>query len=473
MPFPRRRRSIRTRLTLAAVAVTILMLVVASCALVLIERRALKIGVDEALRQTADNLAPIRPEGGAIPGAGDPEDSFTQFLDPDGNLVASTPNTARGSAISFRPGAIHGTAITEARLDHPAGLFRILVRTVDTPDGPLVLVVGKNLDDVNESVHVLVAALALVTPALALLLGGLSWWLIGRTLRPVHAIQREVRDISGNQLHRRVPVPDTDDEISDLARTMNDMLERVETASDRQQQFVDDASHELRTPLTRMIIELDVALTQAVPEPPAATLRQLHGDAIDLRRLLEDLLYLARNTRPGTVFSEVVDLDDIALDAAAKARTGSTIRIDTSGVSAAPTRGEARSLSRAVDNVVSNAVRHGRTIVAVTTATDGVRSVVIVDDDGDGIPAADRHRVFDRFTRLDVARGRDYGGAGLGLAIVQEIVIRHHGTVSISDSPRGGCRFTISLPSSGDDDRDLAVPPRDSSVRVPADPTMA
>lgn len=310
-----------------------------------------------------------------------------------------------------------------------------------------MLVVGKNLDDVTEGVHALIAALAVVSPALILLLGGLSWCLIGPTLRPVDEIRREVENIGGGELHRRVPVPDTDDEIATLAHTMNAMLARVQETSDQKQQFVDDASHELRTPLTRMITELDVALVHPHQEHPNETLRRVHAGATELHRLLEDLLFLARSSQTRSIPPNEVDLDDIVLAVAADARTTSKLTIDTGGVTAGPTRGDSRALTRAIANIVANGIHHAHTTVSLTVRADHDTSWVIVDDDGNGIAPDDRERVFERFTRLDEARDRDAGGAGLSLAIAREIIQRHVGGITISDSPTGGARFMISLPS--------------------------
>lgn len=296
----------------------------------------------------------------------------------------------------------------------------------------------------------LITALAVVSPVLILLFAGLAWWLVGRTLRPVDGIQREVQTIGGSELYRRVPVPSTNDEIAGLARTMNEMLARVEAATEQQQRFVDDASHELRTPLTRMIAELDVALAHPETEDAGVTVRRIHDDATDLRALLEDLLFLARNTNDGRVPNVEVDLDDVARAVAANARGSTKTRIDTSAVAAASTRGDARALHRAIANVVANAARHAASTVSISLEERNGRAHVVIDDDGGGVPPQHRQRVFERFTRLDEARSRDGGGVGLGLAIAKEIVTRHGGTITVSDSPSGGARFEIVLPTARD-----------------------
>ena len=446
MRLARPRPTIRTRLTIAATAIMLLMLAVASVAILTIQRRALTAGVDEALRQRADNLQPIDPGATVLPGEGDPQDSFAQLLDSRGSVTAASANV-RGAPPAAHPkpqGA--GSHYATPRLNRPDGRYRVYIRRISTPDGTRFLVVGKNLDDVTESVRILLITLAGVSPILGLLLGALAWWLTGRTLRPVEAIRREVQGIRGGELHRRVPVPDRDDEIAELARTMNSMLERVEAASLRQQQFVDDASHELRTPLTRMVTDLEVSIAHPEQEPPAATMQRLLEETTGLQQLLLDLLYLARSSHD-LLRVEEVDLDDIALSCARDVRHRTDMAVDTSGVAAARVRGDGRALTRAVSNLLENAARHARSRVAISTATVNGTCHVVIDDDGTGIAAADRHRVFERFTRLDDARSRNDGGAGLGLAIVQDIAARHGGVVTVDDAPLGGARFTFAIPT--------------------------
>ena len=442
----RLRPTIRTRLTVAATAIMLLMLAVASLTIISIERRVLTTGVDEALRQRADNLEPVDPANPSLPGEGDPQDSFVQLLDVDGSVMAASDNAiglpAADRSAAGRRSPHHSTT----QIDRLDGRFRIYVRPVLTSDGRRYLVVGKNLDDVTESVHVLVVSLASVSPILGLLLGALAWWLTGRTLRPVEAIRQEVQGIHGGELHRRVSVPDTDDEIAGLARTMNGMLARVEAASLRQQQFVDDASHELRTPLTRMVTDLEVSLAHPDQEPAEATMRRLLEETADLQQLLGDLLYVARSSHDLGHAVEI-DLDDLALTAARQVRERGGVTVDTSGVEAARTRGDERMLARALSNLLQNAAHHARSRIAVATTTVEGMCEVRIDDDGPGIAVADRARVFERFTRLDDARTRDAGGTGLGLAIVQDIASRHEGRVTIGDSPLGGARVTLAVPT--------------------------
>jgi signal transduction histidine kinase len=303
---------------------------------------------------------------------------------------------------------------------------------------------GATLDDIDESVALLSVSLAVAVPAGAARLAGGVWVLVGRTLRPVEAIRREVAAIGGGDLHHRVPVPPTGDEVSRLATTMNDMLERVGHASRRQARFVADASHELRSPLTRIRSELEVDLAHPATADPLATHRSVLDETVAMQQLVDDLLLLARSDTAQPLRRETVDLAEIVHDHARRAsEDGRLIEEDIRPVEVS---GNPRDLHRAVGNVIANAARHARTRVAVTLAPDDGDAVVRVDDDGPGIPADDRARVFDRFTRLDESRSSGTGGAGLGLAITRDVVSRHGGTVTIDDAPLGGARFELRLP---------------------------
>ena len=165
-----------------------------------------------------------------------------------------------------------------------------------------------------------------------------------------------------------------------------------------------------------------------------------------LQGLVDALLLLARLEEGAKLAHQVVDLDDLALDEVHRSRPGD-IQLDGSAIGPARVHGDPRLLGQVVRNLVDNAVRHARSRVSVSLAARGSTVELIVDDDGHGIAARDFARVFDRFVRLDEARARDEGGAGLGLAIVREIVDLHDGTVTVGEAPDGGARFTVVLPA--------------------------
>ena len=445
----RRLDTVRSRLTLLATLVVALMLVVSAFGLVAVQRRLLTNGIDDALRQRADNLQVDAVLGvPTLPTEGDPQDSFLQLVDASGQLVAASANVGAlpAAVAALRPGekqVIHTVRLSALGGDE----FRVLARPLPSDAPARTFVVAKNLDDVNESAHILTLSLALSIPVVLSLLAALIWWLTGRTLRPVELIREEVASIQGTELARRVPVPGSFDEISRLARTMNAMLDRVELAANRERMFVADASHELRSPLTRIRCDLELGIGHPEALDPDTTFRNLLGDVIVLQDLVDDLLFLARS-ESGTLAgpSTPVDLDDVVLEEASRLRERGRVRVDTSKLSAARVHGDRSQLARAIRNLADNAERHARTSVRFELREHGGRSELAVHDDGPGIPAQLHGKVFERFARLDEARSRDGGGAGLGLAIVRDIVTRHAGTVTITSSAGEGARFLVSLP---------------------------
>jgi signal transduction histidine kinase len=443
--------TVRSRLTLLATAMVAAVLVSSGIGLVGVQRSLLTRGIDEALRQRADNLQPDIEAGAfgtELPGEGDHEDSFLQLVDDRGAVVAATANV-RGMAAAVPPLPRGAEARFRAVFDVAlsAQKFRVLASPVRSGSGGRTLVVAKNLDDVNESVRILTASLALAIPVVVALLAFLVWWLTGRVLRPVEAIRSEVASIQATELHRRVPVPGTYDEISRLARTMNAMLDRVEHAIERQRRFVADASHELRSPLTRIRADLEVAIAYPDTLDPETVYRGLLADTIGLQELVDDLLLHARLGSGSTSRPRAqVDLDDLLLTEAWRLRERSLVRVDTSAVSAARVLGDAKQLDRAIRNLTSNAERHARTTVTLELQEETEHSVLVVADDGPGIPAEHHATVFQRFTRLDGARSRDAGGSGLGLAIVHDIVAGHGGTIVVASTDGQGARFVVTLP---------------------------
>ena len=317
------------------------------------------------------------------------------------------------------------------------------------PDGQYTVVAASPLEDVRRSVQTLASSLWVGIPLLVVLVGIVTWWLVGRALRPVERMRQEVEEISHTTLYRRIDEPATDDEVARLAHTMNDMLDRLDAAQQRQRQFVSDASHELRSPLATIRTTVEVASLhpQRADWPGVATTVLSESERLD--ELVADLLALAKLDETGNGGAprrlQAVDLDDLVLTDVARLRTlGHIVRAD--GVSAARVDGDPGQLARLVRNLLDNAARHAASIVIVTLSEDGGQAVLRVDDDGPGIPAEDRERIFERFTRVDEGRARRQGGAGLGLSLVKVISVAHGGTVTASDAPAGGARFEVRLP---------------------------
>ncbi|MEU5878271.1 ATP-binding protein [Spirillospora sp. NPDC047279] len=294
----------------------------------------------------------------------------------------------------------------------------------------------------------------------ALLLGLVAleiWRAVGRTLRPVARIEAEMAEITASDLSRRMPVPDTGDEVARLARTLNGTLDRLERSAEQQRQFVSDASHELRTPITGLRTRIEVALADPADTDLVGTLKDALRDAERLHNIVADLLALARLDSGADGDREVVDLG--ALAAAEVERREPRVPVATRLRPGVLVEGNRLQLARALVNLLANADRHAAASVEVSVRADGDEAVLEVRDDGPGIPPEERERVFERFTRLDAARDRDAGGTGLGLPIARDIVTAHGGRLFVGDragGALGGARLIARLPLRAPSDGDAA-----------------
>ena len=448
-----RRGAVRTRTTLLATVVSGTALVLGSGLLLFTLDQSLHRAGDDLARGRVLDLAAQAKQGNLsaslenISGEGD---DVGQVYDDQGSVLAASPNIAGQPPIydGVAPtGAPEQRILRGAPDDDEAEDYRVWVLGVDTATGPVTVLAGASLESVSEASLTLRRDLVVGVPLLIGLVALGTWVVIGRTLRPVEDIRTEVAAIGDDELDRRVPVPAADDEISRLAVTMNQMLARLEDASLRQRAFVADASHELQSPITALRTQLEVALAHQEDDWPGLATRLL-GDTDQMERLVRDLLFLARTSSPnGVGRHNLVDLDDVVMEEAARIRLVTSAAIDTSRVSAAPVTGDADELRRLVRNLVENAARHalGRVTLSLSLSVDDnfVRFDVV--DDGPGVAPDDLERVFDRFTTVETARSRGTG-TGLGLAIVRAIAVRHGGTVEAVDSGQGG-HFVLRLPS--------------------------
>ena len=450
---PRRQwRTMRVRTTAGAAVVVGLALLIGAAVLVGVLRRSLEDNVKTSVQLRAKDVAGLldsgaSPEDLAVEAKPDDDISLVQVLDGTGAVVVSSSNVAGQPAVAD----LHDGGTTRVRgiSVSPEDRYRVVAASTAPGRGPaLTVLAARSLEPLEETITRVTRALGVGLPILLLLVALTTWTVVGRALRPVEAIGAEVRSITESGLDRRVPEPRTDDEIGRLARTMNEMLVRLQGARDRQREFVSDASHELRSPIASIRHQLEVALAH----PEATDLPTLARDLLDedlrMQQVVEDLLLLARTDEGAApVVREQVDLDDLALDGARRVRTQCSVRVDTSGVRAARVSGDLDQLARAVRNLVDNAVRHASSQIQIGVRVDGETAVLTVDDDGPGVPSDDRARVFERFTRLDHARARPSGGSGLGLAIVARVAEAHGGTARCADAPGGGARFELRLPA--------------------------
>ncbi len=440
--------SVRLRVAVAATLVVALALTIGATALVRLQEGSLRKDVETSARLTSREIAARVADGSfgrrlAVPRG---ESLLAQVVDGSGEIVASSANVSDDPRISTAVPGPSGTKVLTVQGYHEAQHpLRVVARRVTTGGQDYLVYVAASLGSVSRSTASLEQLLAIGLPILALLAGVLSWFVVGRALRPVEAIRREVEVIGGEDLHRRVPEPSVADEIGRLAHTMNAMLGRLEIATERQQRFVADASHELRSPLTGIRAQLEVDLAYGDRADWSQTAAEVLDDTIRLQRLVDDLLLLAAADASALDRAHVaLDLDEIVLAEARRARNATAIPIDTTAVSGAQVRGNADQLGRAVRNLLDNAGRHAASRIEVTLVETDGNAVLTVADDGPGVPPEERDRIFERFARHDASRRRADGGTGLGLAIVREVATAHDGTIELAPGP--GARFILRLP---------------------------
>jgi signal transduction histidine kinase len=349
-----------------------------------------------------------------------PTDVGYEIRSPDGVLIAGTPGFYA-----------------------EVGSVFVGTQEVATPTGIFTVKVASPLDGVRRTVDTVEGYLTIGIAVLVVLVGASVWLVVRRALRPVDEMRAEVDAISHGTLHHRVAVPETHDEIARLAQTMNAMLDRLESSSTRQREFVSDASHELRSPLAAMRAALEVTPPGAgAPDWPALR-AELLDESRRMEALVGGLLELARADDP--IAGPAVDTTEIAEVVADEVARPRPVPVRLGPVADVAVQGRADQLGRVVRNLLDNATRYARSRIDVSVVDRADAVVLTVDDDGPGIPPADRERVLDRFTRLDDARSREDGGAGLGLAIVKAIAERVDGAVRVAEAPLGGARIEVRL----------------------------
>jgi len=305
---------------------------------------------------------------------------------------------------------------------------------------------------------------------------GVGWWLSGRALRPVRRITATAKEISGSDLSRRIHATGPDDELRQLADTVDAMLSRLDDAFDAQRRLVDDASHELRNPLAIIQTNVEAVLSRedVTPAERAQASQVIARATTRMTRLVEDLLASSRRAAPAFTESDV-DLASVAREAADELallaeQSGVTLRRDTAA--GGSIIGDRDALRRAMANLISNAVRFSPEggDVLLTTGRRGDWGYVAVRDHGVGIAAQDQRRVFDRFYRGDGHTSHD-GHAGLGLAIVRQIVESHGGHASLFSALGAGSTFVLWLPLAPerpDSVRETTAAPTDFNPLTPA-----
>jgi len=441
--------TLRARIAVTAALAVALAIVVSAFAVYSATGSALREDVDRSLREQARAPArelfsprrrPDRKFGGRVPGRFGGAGAFVQLIDANGTAL-SLPNTEEALPVSAGAARVAREGGREDLSTVRVGDVEVRVLTVPVQAG-LALQVARPLNEVDDTLDALRTRLALICLGGVALAGVLGLVVAARGVRPVQALAGSVDHVARTgDLAHRIPVSG-DDEPARLARRFNEMLASLEQARQAQDQLVADASHELRTPLTALRANVEL-LASGAPLDDQERGRLLEDLTVQLDGvggLVGDLVELARGDRPVTA-PVPVDLEEVVHDAAARARAfwpSADIRVQggTAGV-----MGDPDALSRAVGNLIDNAVKYGGGGPVEVALADGE---VTVRDHGPGVPEADRERVFARFWRSPQARSRP--GTGLGLAIVRQVAAGHGGTVSVEDAPGGGALFRLRIP---------------------------
>ncbi|MEV0345507.1 HAMP domain-containing sensor histidine kinase [Nonomuraea sp. NPDC050680] len=265
---------------------------------------------------------------------------------------------------------------------------------------------------------------------------------VTRALRPVTAIKTELAEITATDLGRRVPPLPHRDELDDLARTVNQTLDRLEHAVQQERRFASDASHDLRTPLTAMRAQIEEAMLHPDEADWPRTAVALLSSLDRLQAIVTDLLTLAKLDAGAPGLGADVNLAELVEEELARRPPGKRVELNLRPVVVI---GDPLRLTRLLANLLDNAERHAESTITVTVDERGGWGVLEILDDGAGIAPDQRENVFRRFTRLDASRNRDAGGTGLGLPIAREIATAHGGTLTVEDSDTGA-RFVLQIP---------------------------
>lgn len=458
--------SVRTRLTLWYAGVLAVSLIVFALLVYYAAARIFFARQDESLRSTAETVASAYvqelEEEGSVALANDVvlaqmvfPNRYVEVVDKEGDMVASSSNLA-GHPLSVKPETLgeargRGVGFAVAR-----GLRVAVVPLSRDPAKQLgFALVAEPLSVIEEGLRRLrrdfFAGVPLIL--LAASLGG--YFLARKSLAPIALMGEQTRRITAEKLSARLDVANPRDEAGRLATTINELLGRLDTAFKEQQRFVADASHELRTPLAVLRGEAEVALGQERDSREyKESLMLIKDEAERLTRIVENLFLLARQPVDASgSLKEPVLLNDVVADCTRAARVLANqkgLRLDVEGSSPVTVNGNYEMLQRMLLNLLDNAVKYtaegGRICVKLGLRYHQAR--ISVSDTGLGIPAEDQSRIFDRFYRVDKARSRALGGAGLGLSIARTVVEAHGGTISVESALGRGSTFQVKLPES-------------------------
>jgi two-component system OmpR family sensor kinase len=451
---------VRTRLTIVFAAL-MAVVVAASAVLLYVRLRAtLRESVDAGLRSRAQVLIAALEKSGISLQEGtqliDPGDAFAQLAASDGSVLDLSPGLTTPLIPAPTLASLAAPSYLERTVQAPEGEVPARLFAIPAPGGTVV-VVGASLDDTRDTLASLARWLAIGGPVALALTTVIVWLLAGAALRPVERMRSEAEALSASEPGRRLNIPRTKDEVARLGETLNRLLARLEEALERERRFVDDASHELRTPLAILQAELDLALRRArTPAELEAALESAAEESQRLSRLADHLLVLARSDRGRLEVRKMpVDIREMVARTTARFATranalGITIKEDVPADTTA--RIDVLKVEQAISNLLENALgytpRNGT--IEVRIERSGQELVVHIADSGPGFSSQFIPRAFEPFSRTDGARGREEGGAGLGLAIVRAIVEAHDGSVQAFNRVTGGAEVILRIPTASD-----------------------
>ena len=459
-----KRLSIGVRLTLWYLAIFALAQVLFGAGMWLILRNNLFDLVDDGLEAQVDDLknflqsqpkdrpiAKVQEEVNETYTIEHPGDYLAVYADDNQLIYRSAFLQAHQSAL-VPPDQVKRPIVRSRRIDHRP--FRFLFQKLEVNGHVYTVEMGAPADDAVETLHDFRSYLLMFAPLLLLVAAGGGYWLSRRALSPVDALVRTAREVSGTNLSSRLQKLETGDELQRLSDTLNEMLDRIEAAFQRITQFTADASHELRTPVSLIRTEAELALRRSRGEAEyKESLRHILLEAERTTALIEQLLSMARaDSGRETLHFEPVDLRQTLRRVVDGWQQVATIRnLQFSASLDAPdfsVVGDETLLRRLADILLDNAFKYTPSpgSVHLSLEAQGESAEIKVQDSGVGIVEEEQGKIFERFYRVDKARSRAQGGAGLGLAIARWIVTQHGGSIQVESQPGQGSTFRVELP---------------------------
>ncbi|WP_165970614.1 HAMP domain-containing sensor histidine kinase [Actinomadura sp. 6K520] len=373
----------------------------------------------------------------------DPEFTLLQVVDDVGTVLAASSQLDEYGPLQVSDPRVPDDPVYRTVRIPNEGEAYLVTQRVWTPNGWRIVHAGTPIREFAQYRGLFIGLLTAVVVLGAAAVAYTVSVAVRRALRPVRVMSAELAEITGRAPERRVSVPQPDDEVSELAESVNVTLSRLEDVLDRQRGFVADVSHELRSPLTGLRVQLELALEHPEDEDWPAVARAALADADRLQGIVGDLLILAKLGAGVHVGRERVDLG--ALVRAEVLRRTRRVPVEVDTEEGVMVRVTPHHLVRVLTNLLDNAERHAAARIWVTVTADGSHAVLEVLDDGAGIAPEDRERIFWRFHRLAESRELDRGGTGLGLTISRDIARAHGGSLVAADSDRGA-RFVLRIP---------------------------